>query len=128
VPRSQKKEQKQDRPAAAGSVVSPGALQSVQSRYNSIMKTSFEGIATAVLRQAFVECNSGAQFAGGFVKGAEFAVCVDPRDAAYEAAPFRNRRDAAPGNSKAPVPVTWKGWAPARSVGMAVKRARSDFF
>ena len=34
----------------------------------------------AGFEKAFVEYDSGAQFAGGFVKGAEFAVCVGPRN------------------------------------------------
>ena len=36
----------------------------------------------AAFEKAFVEYESGARFAGGFAKGAEFAVRVDPRDSA----------------------------------------------
>ena len=36
----------------------------------------------AGFEKAFVEYDSGARFAGGFVKGVEFAVRVDPRDSA----------------------------------------------
>jgi hypothetical protein len=36
----------------------------------------------AAFEKAFVVYDSGARFAGGFVKGAEFAVRVDPGDSA----------------------------------------------
>jgi hypothetical protein len=51
-------------PSTVGEVVSPGALQSVQTGYNSIMKTSFEEIAKAIWRQVLVENEAVVTFGG----------------------------------------------------------------